>query len=82
LGEFFLQVLLHVKEVEVLEVAERAAVEKQQERDDFAVRDFHRAISTPFAIARLELEIFVLKGEFLAKIVCDTENFRNFVFGK
>jgi hypothetical protein len=67
----------------VLEAAERAEVEKPQDRDVFAVRHFHRAISTPFCHRQAGAGDFCThKGEFLAKIVYDTENFRNFVFGK
>jgi hypothetical protein len=71
-----------VKEIEMLEIVERSEVKKKQDGDNFAFRHFHRAISVPFTVSRLNLEFFVFDGKFFAKIVHNTENFSNFVFGK
>jgi hypothetical protein len=36
----------------------------------------------PFTVAWPDLDVFELKGKFLAEIVYNTENFSNFVKGK
>jgi hypothetical protein len=75
-------VLPDVEEIKMLETVECSEVKKQQDRDDFAFRHFHRTVSVLFTGSRTDLEFFVFDGIFFAKIVHHTENFNNFVSGK
>jgi hypothetical protein len=56
--------------------------DKHQDRDDFTFRHLHRAVPVPFTLARTDPDVFELNGEFPAEIICNAENFDNFVQAK
>jgi hypothetical protein len=72
----------NIEEIKMFEITECTKMKKRQDRDDFAFRHLHGAISAPFAVSGLELELFEFFGKFPAKIVRNTENPGNFVWGK
>ena len=69
---------LHVVEVVVLEATERAEVETYQDGHYLSVGQARFPVPMPLSIG-FEGHFFHIGIKFLAKIVCDTENFCNFV---
>ena len=69
---------LDVVEVVVLEAPERAEVEAYQDCHYLGVRKARFPIPVPLPVS-LESHFFHVGIKFLAKIVCNTENFYNFV---
>jgi hypothetical protein len=78
LGKTILQIALHIAQVVVLEVAIGVEVEADEDGHNLTVRHLSFAPTMLLTIAteRIFFDVYVI---FFAKIVCNTENFINFV---